>query len=291
MRFLTALFLFSVATVAHAQIIVGDTVPSKEELTDAQQKLDAANPKFLKLKAGEFQVLFPAKGIETIPLTWDYSDDSVLEVTVIPAGESHSITGIMAGDTVKKVHRFPARPAPWVILNAVKKGTTTIKIWRNGDKTEVPPKQNPPVRTGQVVVTVDGGVPPGPGPDDPPAEDETQLTKDLRASLSDDKKAAKYDEKWIKELAGVYDKAAKIDMSKITTVAALDTVLNNTRLASGMPEADVMLPTTRNLIRKEFFKTLGTAENDRNATIATDAMRLLQKKFGDIAKSLTIIVP
>lgn len=311
MRFVFALLIGLMPICLHAQVFVGDSIPTAEELSEAQRKMEASKPKLLKLGVGVSQVLLPADAIKGLPLTWDPSDLECIDIIWIDAGESHSMRGLLVGDTVPTLHKFAAKPYPWCIVTGRKKGSSTVNIWRNGDMVKVkgdgvdPAKipaapapaattQGPPVKAGQVLITVDGGAPIPPKPDDPvdpPTPVETQLTKDIRAAIAADRGAGKADDKWVRELTGVYDKASKLDMSKVTTVVQLDTILNNARLATGMPEYDVMLTSLRTLIRNEMYKALGAKVDDRTAIISPDAMRLAQAKFADIAKSLAIVVP
>jgi len=310
MRFVFALLIGLMPISLHAQVFVGDAIPSEAELSEAHRKMEAAKPKLLSIGVGISQVLLPADAIKGIPLTWDPSNLDCIDIVWIDAGESHSMQGVLVGETVSRLHKFAAKPYPWCIITGKKKGQSTVNIWRNGDMVKakgagvdpakipaapapVAPVQGPPVRAGQVLITVDGGLPPGPDPkpDDPVVPVDTQLTKDLRAALAADRSANKADDKWVKELTGVYDKASRLDMSKVTTVVQLDTILNNARLATGMPEYDVMLTSLRTALRNELYKALGAKPDDRTAVISPDSLRLAQAKMGDFAKSLAIIVP
>jgi len=283
MRGLYSLLLVLLPLVAHAQVTIGEPIPNTEQVEGAKKTLEASKPFTLNLDIGTFQIILPSKALQTIPLTWNNSNGTLVEFDFIAPGESHSVRGKLMGDTVEKLHKFKAQPFGWAVARGVLSGSSTLNLWKNG----ADPKVNPPDLATTAVITVSGKPidPPGPGPLVEPV-----LTQAVRSAVMADKSNGKFDERWAKELAGMYDRASKMDLSKVTTATTMDTVLNEARKATGMPEYNVINTALRTLAQKEMYAALGIPLGT-DGTISPDAMRLLKVKLGDLASALAVVVP
>lgn len=165
MRLLSLLLLLALSGVCQGQItgavVVGDTV-TKEQEASAKALLDRLKGNNFQWDVGNFQIFqkgAKAKG----DLTWDVSDESVIEVKEIaPSTRLMVDNAVRAGESSPKDHDFPAQAESYWKFKAIRAGSTSISIWgvsEDGKKV---------VRVAKMQITV--GKPQPPKPDDPPID-------------------------------------------------------------------------------------------------------------------------
>lgn len=275
-RFVMWLLLLT-PLLAHAQITVGDAV-QQSEVEQARATLEKATPKTLTLQVGEFEVVEPAKGV-TGPLLWIISNDTTVQRIEVAANQPLGLWLKRRGETAPRLHQFPAKPFPWVILVGIKSGTSTIHVIRNGATATTAP-----VIVDKLEVTIGGNTPPT-----PPTPVEDDLTQALRAALKVDQRANKADRKWILALSGIYDAASRDSLESIKTAGELDQLLNTARQAAGIPEPDQALPTIRQRIRQELLTRLNISENGQTQPLTTESRKLVKTILNNIAHALEVI--
>jgi hypothetical protein len=261
---------------AYPQIIVGDAIPL-DELAQARAKLERATPKTLTLEPGEFEVLEPTKSLAG-PLLWLLSNEAVVQRIDVAAQQPLGLWMKRRGEPMPKLHQFPAKAQPWVILIGAQPGNSQVMVIRNGSD------NGPPVVVDTLVVSVGG---PAPGPPTPPVEDD--LTKALRAAWLKDAAANQADKKWIGALAGIYDAASRESLDMVKTAGDLDTLLNAARQAAGIPEPEVALPHVRQRIRQELLTQLRVPENGASQPFTVDDKRRAQQVLSRIARALEVL--
>lgn len=150
------------ATPAKPQAVhVGGNV-TPADVAKAQAILAAAQPKELKLKVGEFEIIEPSKDAK--PLQFQYLTNNCYHLYQVQPGETLAMVGMRRGDNERRLHRFDAKPYRWAIVEAKKDGSEIVVINRNGANAE----RDPPEEVDRIQVLV-GAPKPEPKPDDPPA--------------------------------------------------------------------------------------------------------------------------
>lgn len=279
MKWCSTLLLFIWPMACFAQITIGDAIPAGE-VAQARATLEKATPKTLALQVGEFEVLEPAKSL-TSPLLWVISDDTVVQRMEIAAQQPLGLWMKRRGEVTPKLHQFPAKPFPWVILVGVKQGAATIQVIRNGNTAG-----SPPVVIDTLAVSVGG---PAPAPPTPPVED--ALTKALRAAWQQDQQAAKADRRWMQALAGIYEAASRDSLETVKTAGDLDQLLHAARQAAGIPDPDQALPNLRERLRQELLTQLSIPENGNTVPLTAPTRQTARQLFARIAHALEVIAP
>lgn len=279
MRWFVLYWLLAWPLASYAQITIGNAIPPAE-VEQAKATLEKATPKTLSLEVGEFEVIEPAKAI-TGPLLWIISNESSMQRIDVAADQPLGLWLKRHGETTTKLHQFPAKPFPWVILIGVKPGTSTIHVIRNGATAT-----SAPAIVDKLEVTIGGTVPPT-----PPAPIEDDLTQALRAAYQLDQQANKADRKWLLALAGIYDAAGRDSLESIKTTGELDQLLNNARQTAGIPEPDQALPSLRQRIRLELLTRLNITENAQALPLTTESRKLAKSVLSNIAHALEAIQP
>lgn len=145
-----------------AQIIVGGNY-SQADVAKAKAILAASEPKELRLKLGEFEVVEPVK--DASPLQYQFLSSNSHYLWQIKPGQTFGIAGIRRGDSERRQHVFEAKPYHWAIVEAKKQGSEIIVINRNGkDQAKDPPEEIDRIN---VVVGDPAPAPPGPNPPGP----------------------------------------------------------------------------------------------------------------------------
>lgn len=153
-------------TLAWGQALTyGDSIQAKD-VDAAKQVLAAAAPKVLVLKANEFELIEPAKGV-TAALLWLSSNPAAIQKLDIPAGQAFSIYGIRRGEKAARHHVFQAKTYAWSIVIGIAQGHDVVTLVKSGDKPELVP-----IVVDTIDITV-GEVPPEPKPDPKPPVDPT----------------------------------------------------------------------------------------------------------------------
>ena len=130
MRWFVLWWLLTWPVTGFAQITVGDAIPTTD-VEQARATLEKAAPKTLSLEVGEFEVIEPAKAI-TGPLLWIVANEACVQRIEVAANQPLGLWLKRRGEPATRLHQFPAKPFPWVILVGVKAGASTIHVIRNG---------------------------------------------------------------------------------------------------------------------------------------------------------------
>jgi len=279
MKWFAMWLLLSTPILAHAQITVGDAV-QQTDIDLAKATLEKATPKTLTLQVGEFEVIEPAKGI-TGPLLWIISNETSIQRIEVAANQPLALWLKRRGETAPRLHQFPAKPFPWVILVGIKTGASTIHIIRNGTTAT-----SAPTIVDKLEVTIGGSIPPT-----PPTPVEDDLTQALRTALKLDQQANQADRKWLLALAGIYEAASRDSLESIKTAGELDQLLNTARQAAGIPEPDRALPNVRQRIRQELLTRLNIPENGQSQPLTAESRKLAKTVLQNIANALETIIP
>lgn len=274
MRWFALCWILSLPMLAPAQIIIGDAV-QQSEVEQARATLTKATPKTLTLQVGEFEVIEPAKAV-TGPLLWILANETSLQRIEVAANQPLGLWLKRRGDATPRLHQFPAKPFPWVILVGVKTGRSTIHVIRNGATAVAAPAV-----VDKFDVTIGNPVPPT-----PPQPVEDDLTQALRAALKVDQQVNQADRKWLMALAGIYDAAGRDSLESIKTAGELDQLLNAARLAAGIPEPDQALAHVRQRIRQELLNRLNIPENGQAQPLTTESRKLAKTVLINIAHAL-----
>lgn len=277
MRWFAMWLLLSIPMPALAQITVGDAV-QQSDVEQARATLEKATPKTLTLQIGEFEVIEPAKGVIG-PLLWIVSNEANVQRIEVAANQPLGVWLKRRNEAVPRLHQFPAKPFPWVILVGIKAGASTIHIIRNGATAT-----SSPTVVDKLEVTIGGSVPPT-----PPTPVEDDLTKALRAALKADQQTNKADRQWILALAGIYDAASRDSLESIKTAGELDQLLNTARQTAGIPEPDQALPSVRQRIRQELLTRLNIPENGSSQPLTAESRKLAKTILNNIAHALEVI--
>jgi hypothetical protein len=277
MRWFAIWFLLATPLLAHAQITVGDAV-QQSEVEQARMTLEKATPKTLTLQVGEFEVIEPAKGV-TGPLLWIVSNETCVQRIEVAANQPLGLWLKRRGESAPRLHQFPAKPFPWMILVGIKAGAATIHVIRNGATAT-----SAPTVVDKLEVTIGGSVPPT-----PPTPVEDDLTQALRAAFKVDQQANKADRKWSLALAGIYDAASRDSLESVKTAGELDQLLNTARQAAGIPEPDQALPNVRQRIRQELLNRLNISENGQTQPLTTESRKLAKTVLSNISHALEVI--
>lgn len=152
------------ATPAKQQAVqVGGHV-TPADVQKAKAVLLAAEPKELKLKVGEFEIVEPSKDAK--PLQFQYLTNDSYHLYQVMPGETLAFIGIRRGSDARVLHRFEPKPYRWAIIEAKKQGSEIVVINRNGNDIA----KDAPEEVDRIKVVVGDPLPPKPEPkpDDPP---------------------------------------------------------------------------------------------------------------------------
>ena len=142
------------ATPAKQQAVhVGGNVTSVD-IAKAKAILAAAEPKELRLKVGEFEIVEPSKDAK--PLQFQYLTNKSYWLWRVKPNQTFGIAGIRRGDSERKQHFFEAKPYEWAIIEAKAQGSEIVVVNRNGANKE----QDPPEEVDRILVVVGQPVPP-----------------------------------------------------------------------------------------------------------------------------------
>lgn len=142
------------ATPAKQQAVqVGGHV-TPADVQKAKAVLLAAEPKELKLKVGEFEIVEPSKDAK--PLQFQYLTNKSYWLWRVKPNQTFGIAGIRRGDSERKQHFFEAKPYEWAIIEAKAQGSEIVVVNRNGANKE----QDPPEEVDRILVVVGQPVPP-----------------------------------------------------------------------------------------------------------------------------------
>jgi len=158
------LLLLLLPSLGWGQAVVVGPQPPQPQIAEAKRTIEAAQPKELKLKIGEFEILEPSKEAKQ-PLQFQYLTNKCYWLWRVKAGQPFGIVSIRRGDTERRQHFFEAKPYEWAIVEAKAPGSEIVVVNRNGANKE----QDPPEEIDRVQVIAGGVTPtPDPKPDDPP---------------------------------------------------------------------------------------------------------------------------
>jgi len=275
----SALMLLMLAGGVNGQIVgavlFGENITKEQEASAKAiiRQLEANN---FQWNVGDFQIFqkgASAKG----ELTWDISDETILEIKDIPPDTRLMIdNAIRAGETTAKDHDFPAQKTSYWKFKGTKAGTTNVSIYGvSEDKLRV-------VRIAKMKITVGPkipDIPPPPPPDDP-------LVKSFRNAIAVDVAANKADKKHLLALSGIYDAASKDSLDSLATMNDLDARLVAARTSAGIPDPDVMYPNLRKAVQAELYSQLGVNVNSGTVELKADTRRLAKAVMAKIATSL-----
>lgn len=161
---ITTLLLLLLPSLGWGQAVVVGPQPPQPQIAEAKRTIEAAQPKELKLKIGEFEVLEPSKEAKQ-PLQFQYLTNKCYWLWRVKAGQPFGIVSIRRGDSERRQHFFEAKSYEWAIIEAKAPGSEIVVINRNGANKE----QNPPEEIDRVQVIAGDVTPtPDPKPDDPP---------------------------------------------------------------------------------------------------------------------------
>jgi hypothetical protein len=162
-KILATLLLLLLPSLGWGQAVVVGPLPPQPQIIEAKRTIEATQPKELKLKIGEFEILEPSKEAKQ-PLQFQYLTNKCYWLWRVKAGQPFGIVSIRRGDTERRQHFFEAKPYEWAIIEAKAPGSEIVVINRNGANKEV----DPPEEIDRVQV-IAGGV--SPTPDDPKPDD------------------------------------------------------------------------------------------------------------------------
>lgn len=275
------LLLFAPLLACGQSIYIGDSIPQKA-IEEAKQTLAAAQAKILRMNVGEFEVIEPAKNMQNVPMLQLPSNSPLFSMRVIPAKQSHSVTGTRRGDTGLNEYYFPAKDYAWSIITGKKDGESAVDFVVNGATKEQPPSR---VDTLSVIIGKPAPKPVDP-PDDPVIPVDDDLTKGMRAAFAKDKVAGIGDTKWLLPMAGIFEAASKDGLDTVKTAGDLDNLLYAARVAAGIPDPDKTLSETRQFIKRQLQANL-TGGVDAPATVMDAAKKTLAKSLmAKVAESL-----
>ena len=142
------------ATPAKQQAVqVGGHV-TPADVQKAKAVLLAAEPKELKLKVGEFEIVEPSKDAK--PLQFQYLTNKSYWLWRVKPNQPFGLVGVRRGDSERKQHFFEAKPYEWAIIEAKAQGSEIVVVNRNGTNKE----QDPPEEVDRILVVVGQPVPP-----------------------------------------------------------------------------------------------------------------------------------
>ena len=142
------------ATPAKQQAVqVGGHV-TPADVQKAKAVLAAAEPKELKLKVGEFEIIEPSKDAK--PLQFQYLTNKSYWLWRVKPNQPFGLVGVRRGDSERKQHFFEAKPYEWAIIEAKAQGSEIVVVNRNGTNKE----QDPPEEVDRILVVVGQPVPP-----------------------------------------------------------------------------------------------------------------------------------
>lgn len=145
-------------------VVVGGNY-SPADVAKAKEVLAATEPKELKLKLGEFEVIEPSKTAKE-PLQFQYLTNKCYFLFRVKPGMAFGFAGVRRGDTEERQHEFEPKPYEWAIVKARAQGSETLVVNRNGkDATKDPPEEID--RISVVVGEKKPDDPKPPNPDDP----------------------------------------------------------------------------------------------------------------------------
>ena len=147
-------------------VVVGGNY-SPADVAKAKEVLAATEPKELKLKLGEFEVIEPSKTAKE-PLQFQYLTNKSYFLFRVKPGVAYGFAGIRRGDTEERQHEFEPKPYEWAIVKARAQGTETLVVNRNGkDATKDPPEEIDRITVVVGEKKPDDPQPPGPNPPGP----------------------------------------------------------------------------------------------------------------------------
>ena len=147
-------------------VVVGGNY-SPADVAKAKEVLAATEPKELKLKLGEFEVIEPSKTAKE-PLQFQYLTNKSYFLFRVKPGVAYGFAGIRRGDTEERQHEFEPKPYEWAIVKARAQGSETLVVNRNGkDATKDPPEEIDRITVVVGEKKPDDPQPPGPNPPGP----------------------------------------------------------------------------------------------------------------------------
>jgi len=255
---------------------------SSVDIAKAQAIIAATQPKELKLKVGEFEIIEPSKDAK--PLQFQYLTNNCYRLYQVQPGETLVMVGVRRGDTERRLHRFEAKPYRWAVIEAVLQGSEVVVVNRNGAIAD----KDPPEEVERVLVLVGEPKPePPPKPVDPPVED--ALLKAFREAAQKDAAAGKADKRWILPLAGVYKSTSLDSLESLKTISDLDSRLNAMRVAADIPEPATQFFNLRMAIRIELLSRLGVSDVDSAKELTPGTRRLAKLAMGQISTALEVL--
>lgn len=138
---------------------------SSVDIAKAQAIIAATQPKELKLKVGEFEIIEPSKDAK--PLQFQFLTNNCYRLYQVQPGETLVMVGVRRGDTERRLHRFEAKPYRWAVIEAVLQGSEVVVVNRNGAVAD----KDPPEEVERVLVSVGEPKPEPPPQPDPPKPD------------------------------------------------------------------------------------------------------------------------
>lgn len=140
---------------------------SSVDVAKAKEILAATEPKELKLKDDEFEVIEPTKNAKD-PLQFQSLTNKVHHLIRVKANVPFALYGKRRGDAAPKVYEFEAKPYEWGIIHAIAKanGNEILVANRNGKNRDTDPPEEVD-RVNVIVGTVKPDDPPGPNPPGP----------------------------------------------------------------------------------------------------------------------------
>lgn len=163
MKHIALLLLLLFPCLSYGQVVVG-AAPSIVEIDAAKKTIQAAQPKELKLKLGEFEIVEPTKDAK--PLQFQYLTNDCYHLYQVMPGETLAFIGIRRGSDARILHRFEPKAYRWAIIEAKKQGSEIVVVNRNGKDAD----KDAPEEIDRIMVVVGDALPPKPDPkpDDPP---------------------------------------------------------------------------------------------------------------------------
>lgn len=149
-------------------IHVGGNVTAAE-VAQAKAILAASQPKELKLKVGEFEIIEPSKDAK--PLQFQFLTNNCYRLYQVQPGETLVMVGVRRGETERRLHRFEAKPYRWAVIEAVLQGSEVVVVNRNGAVAD----KDPPEEVERVLVLVGEPKPHPPPQPDPPKPDPSPM--------------------------------------------------------------------------------------------------------------------
>lgn len=154
MRYLLCLLLaITFVSNLHAQIPgaiqVGNSF-TKDEVDRARSLLDAVKPSVFQWNVGNYEIFQKGSKAQG-ELTWEISDETIVEIREIPANTLYEIEAVRAGSTATTFSSFAPQKDSYWRFRAIAPGTTSISIWGTDGKKAI--------RIAKMQITVQGSNP------------------------------------------------------------------------------------------------------------------------------------